>query len=93
MNLYGAGTLECHFKNFNFRGEAACDPLRLEISSPNQYQMLVYKSGIWPKYYLPHTKSDCIDFRITSGIPVVSYTSYVVQESQNTATDGCIRKC
>ena len=34
----------------------------------------------WPKYHLPHTKSDCIGFRITSGIPVVSYVSYVVQE-------------
>ena len=28
---------------------------------------------IWPKNYLPPTKSDCIGFRITSGIPVVSY--------------------
>ena len=36
--------------------------------SPNQYQMLVYKSEIWPKNYLPHTKSDCIGFRITSQI-------------------------
>ena len=43
-----------------------------------------------PKNHLPCTKSDCIGFRITSGISVVSY---VVQEGQNTATDGCIRKC
>ena len=46
-----------------------------------------------PKIHLPCTKSDCIGFRITSGISVVSYASYVVQEGQNTATDGCIRKC
>ena len=55
--------------------------------------MLVYKSEIWPKNCLPHTKSDCIGFRITSDIPVVSYVSYVVQEGENTVTDGCIRKC
>ena len=61
--------------------------------SPNQYQMLVYKSEIWPKNHLPHTKCDCIGFRITSGIPVVSYVSYVIQEGKNTASDGCIRKC
>ena len=53
--------------------------------------MLVYKSEIWPKNHLPLTKSDCIGFRITSGIPVVSYVSYVIQESENTASDGCIR--
>ena len=35
--------------------------------------MLIYKSEIWPKNYLPPTKSDCIGFRITSDIPVVSY--------------------
>ena len=40
-----------------------------------------------------HTKCDCIGFRITSGIPVVSYVSYVIQEGENTASDGCIRKC
>ena len=61
--------------------------------SPNQYQLLVYKSEIWPKNHLPHTKSDCIGFRITSGIPVVSHVSYVIQEGENTASDGCIRKC
>ena len=55
--------------------------------------MFVYKSEIWPRNYLPHTKSDCIGFRITSDIPVVSYVSYVVQEGENTATVGCIRKC
>ena len=38
-------------------------------------------------------KSDCIAFRITSGIPVVSYVSHVIQEGENTASDGCIRKC
>ena len=54
--------------------------------------MLVYKSEIWPKSHLPHTKSDCIGFRITSGIPVVLYVSYVIQEGKNTASDGCIRK-
>ena len=47
--------------------------------------MLVYKSEIWPQNHLPCTKSDCIGFRITSGISVVSYASYVVQEGQNTA--------
>ena len=56
-------------------------------------QILVYKSKIWPKIHLPPTKSDCIGFRITSGIPVVSYVSYMIQESENTASDGCIRKC
>ena len=61
--------------------------------SPNQYQILVYKSEIWPKNHLPHTKSDCIGFRITSVIPVASYVSYVIQEGENTASDGCIRKC
>ena len=61
--------------------------------SPNQYQILVYKSEIWPKHHLPHTKSDCIGFRITSGIPVVSYVSHVIQEGENTASDGYIRKC
>ena len=45
-----------------------------------------------PKNCLPHTKSDCIGFRITSDIPVVSYVSYVVQEGENTVTDGCIRE-
>ena len=55
--------------------------------------MFVYKSEIWPRNYLPHTKSDCIGFRITSDIPVVSYVSYVVQEGENTATDCCIMKC
>ena len=49
--------------------------------------MLVYKSEIWPKNHLPCTKSDCIGFRITFAISVVSYASYVVQEGQNTATD------
>ena len=63
------------------------------VISPNQYQILVYKSKIWPKIHLPPTKSDCIGFRITSGIPVVSYVSYMIQESENTASDGCIRKC
>ena len=51
---------------------------------------MVYKSEIWPKNHLPHTKSDCIGFRITSGIPVVSHVSYVIQEGENTAPDGCI---
>ena len=51
------------------------------------------KSKIWPKIHLPPTKSDCIGFRITSGIPVVSYVSYMIQEIENTASDGCIRKC
>ena len=51
------------------------------------------KSKIWPKIHLQPTKSDCIGFRITSGIPVVSYVSYMIQESENTASDGCIRKC
>ena len=55
--------------------------------------MFVYKSEIWPRNYLQHTKSDCIGFRITSDIPVVSYVSYVVQEGENAATVGCIRKC
>ena len=59
-------------------------------SAQNSTKMLVYKSEIGPKNHLPCTKSDCIGFRITSGISVVSY---VVQEGQNTATDGCIRKC
>ena len=62
-------------------------------SAQTQYQILVYKSAIWPKNHLPHTKSDCIGFRITSGIPVVSYVSRVIQEGENTASDGCIRKC
>ena len=34
-------------------------------------KMLVYKSEIWPKNHLPHTKSDCIGFKIASGIPVM----------------------
>ena len=38
--------------------------------------MLAYKSEIRPKNHLPHAKSDCIGFKITSGIPVVSYVSY-----------------
>ena len=50
--------------------------------------MLVYKSEIWPKNHLPHTKSDCIGFEITSGIPVVSYVSYRVEESENTDSDA-----
>ena len=62
-------------------------------SAQIQYQILVYKSEIWPKNHLPHTKSDSIGFRITSGIPVVSYVSYVIQEGENTASHGCIRKC
>ena len=49
---------------------------------------MVYKSAIWPKNHLPHPKSDCIGFRITSGIPVVSYVSYVIQEGENTASDA-----
>ena len=62
-------------------------------SAQTIYQMLVYKSEIWPKNHLPHTKSDCIGFKIASGIPVISYVSYWVQEGENTASDGCIRKC
>ena len=54
--------------------------------------MLVYKSEIWPKNHLPLTKSDCIGFRITSGIPVVLNVSYGIQEGKNTASDGYIRK-
>ena len=45
----------------------------------------------WPKYHLPLTKSDCTGFRITSGVPVVSSVSNVVQEGENTASGGCIR--
>ena len=45
------------------------------------------------KNHLAHIKCVCICFRITSGIPVVSYVSYVIQEGENTASDGCIRKC
>ena len=55
--------------------------------------MLAYKSEIRPKNHLPHAKSDCIGFKITSGIPVVSYVSYGFQESENTASDDCVRKC
>ena len=62
-------------------------------SAQTSTKILVYKSEIWSKNHLPCTKSDCIGFRITSGIPVVSYASYVAQEGQNTATGGCIRKC
>ena len=53
--------------------------------------MLVYKSEIWPKNHLPLTKSDCIGFRITSGIPVVLNVSYGIQEGKNIASDGYIR--
>ena len=62
-------------------------------SVQKHYQMLVYKSEIWPKNHLPHTKSDCIGFRITSGTPGVLYVSYGIQEGKNTASDGCIREC
>ena len=55
--------------------------------------MWVYKSEIWPKNHLLHTKSDCIGFRITSGTPGVLYVSYVIQEGKNTASDGYIREC
>ena len=41
-------------------------------SAQTSTKLLVYKSEIWPKNHLPLTKSDCIGFRITSGIPVVS---------------------
>ena len=34
--------------------------------------MLVYKSEIWPKNHLPHTKSNCIGFK-----DYIWYTSYV----------------
>ena len=44
--------------------------------------MFVYKSEIWPKNHLPLTKSDCIGFRITSGIPVVLNVSYGIQEGK-----------
>ena len=33
----------------------------------------VCKHEIWPENHLTHTKSDCIGFRITSAIPVVSF--------------------
>ena len=56
-----------------------------------KYWSISLKFGL--KNHLPHTKSDCIGFRITSGIPVVSHVSYVIQEGENTAPDGCIRKC
>ena len=46
------------------------------------HKMLVYNYEIWPKNHLPYVKSDCIGFKITSGIPVVSYVSFVVQEGQ-----------
>ena len=55
--------------------------------------MFVYKSEIRPKNHLPLTKSDCIGFRIISGIPVVLNVSYGIQEGKNTASDGYIRKC
>ena len=44
--------------------------------------MFVYKSEIWPKNHLPLTKSDCIGFRIISGIPVVLNVSYGIQEGK-----------
>ena len=56
-----------------------------------KYWSISLKFGL--KIHLPPTKSDCIGFRNTSGIPVVSYVSYMIQESDNTASDGCIRKC
>ena len=31
------------------------------------------KHEIWPENHLTHTKSDCIGFKITSAIPVVSF--------------------
>ena len=76
-----------------FHQNSVLNIAKIDVNQPNQYQILVYKSAIWPKNHLPHTKSDCIGFRITSGIPVVSYVSYVIQEGENTASDGCIRKC
>ena len=39
--------------------------------SPNQYQILVYNSEIWPENQLAYTKSNCIGFRITSSIAVI----------------------
>ena len=48
-----------------------------------KYWSISLKFGL--KIHLPHTKSDCIGFRITSGIPVVSHVSYVIQEGENTA--------
>ena len=40
--------------------------------SQNQYQILVYNSEIWPENQLAYTKSNCIGFRITSSIAVIT---------------------
>ena len=50
--------------------------------------MLVYKSAIWPKNHLPHTKSNCIGFKITSGIPVMSYVSRKAKIQPQMAVSG-----
>ena len=56
--------------------------------SPNQYQILVYNSEIWPENQLAYTKSNCIGFRITSSIAVIIGVIYELQKACNLAWLG-----
>ena len=51
--------------------------------SPNQYQILVYNSEIWPENQLAYNKSDCTGFRITSSIAVIIGVIYELQKACN----------
>ena len=51
--------------------------------SPNQYQILVYNSEIWPENQLAYTKYNCIGFRITSSIAVIIGVIHGLQKACN----------
>ena len=59
--------------------------------SPNQYQILVYNSEIWPENQLAYTKSNCIGFRITSSIAVIIGVIHGLQKACNWAWGGGLR--
>ena len=59
--------------------------------SPNQYQILVYNSEIWPENQLAYTKSNCIGFRITSSIAVIIGVIYEFQKACNGVAGGGLR--
>ena len=59
--------------------------------SPNQYQILVYNSEIWPENQLAYTKSNCIGFRITSSIAVIIGVIYELRRPVIGVAGGGLR--
>ena len=55
--------------------------------------MLVYNPEIWPENSLQPTKSDCIGFRITSSIAVITGVVYGPQQACNSPSGGSLKVC